>query len=83
MNIRLNKLVKINKANILKGRIHMNIRQAKEVVLEMEKALHNLQIISWDEVFEDIPESEQIEDDINSDLGKLRDGIEDLKQFFE
>ncbi|MGR6760293.1 hypothetical protein [Paenibacillus polymyxa] len=61
----------------------MNIRQAKEVVLEMEKALHNLQIISWDEVFEDIPESEQIEDDINSDLGKLRDGIEDLKQFFE
>ncbi|MDR6779499.1 MULTISPECIES: hypothetical protein [Paenibacillus] len=61
----------------------MNFRQAKEAVIEMEKAIHNLQIISWDEVFEDIPESEQIEDDISSDLEKLRDGIEDLKQFFE
>jgi|GEM_PF-5436842 len=60
----------------------MNIREAKETITEMGKALHELQIISWNEVFENLPDKELIEDDVYDNLRKLQDGIRELKEFF-
>ncbi|WP_440110041.1 hypothetical protein [Paenibacillus sp. QZ-Y1] len=61
----------------------MNIREAKETITEMCKALHELQIISWNEVFENLPDKELIEDDVYDNLQKLQYGIKELKDFFE
>lgn len=61
----------------------MNIREAKETIAVMSKALHELQIISWNEVFENLPDKELIEDDVYDNLLKLQDGIEELTEFFE
>lgn len=60
----------------------MNIGEAKETITEMGKALHELQIISWNEVFESLPDKELIEDDVYDNLLKLQDGIAELKEFF-
>nr|WP_145401681.1 hypothetical protein [Paenibacillus xylanexedens] len=61
----------------------MNIREAKETITDMGKALYELQIISWNEVFEYLPDKELIEDDVHDNMLKLQDGIEELKKFFE
>ncbi|PZT57357.1 hypothetical protein [Paenibacillus silvae] len=61
----------------------MNIQEAKETIAEMGKALHELQIISWNEVFENLPDKELIEDDVYDNLLKLEEGIKDLSEFFE
>lgn len=60
----------------------MNIWEAKETFLEMKKAISNLQIISWDEIFEFVPESDEVKEDIDVYLEKLRHSVEDLEGFF-
>ena len=61
----------------------MSIREAQQTIKEMKKALHELQIISWNEVFENLPDKEMIEDDVYDNLHKLQDGIKELTEFFD
>lgn len=61
----------------------MNIKQAKQTTEELTKLLWKLKIISWDEVFEHLPDSKEIEEEVDETLTRLSNGIEDLKQFFE
>ncbi|MDP9675336.1 dTDP-D-glucose 4,6-dehydratase [Paenibacillus jamilae] len=61
----------------------MNIKQAKQTTEELTKLLWKLKIISWDEVFGHLPDSKEIEEEVDETLRRLSNGIEDLKQFFE
>lgn len=61
----------------------MDIKQAKQTTEELTKLLWKLEIISWGEVFEHLPYSKEIEEEVNETLTRLSNGIEDLKQFFE
>jgi hypothetical protein len=56
--------------------------EIKESIKNMNKQISNLEIISWEEVFEHVPDSKELERDVINAIEELKDCIDQLKYHF-